>query len=82
MHSHDLTCQELVELVTEYFEGTLTPEQRAAFEAHANGCTGCRTHLEQMRRTIQLTGKLSEDQVVPPARDELLRAFRQWKRTE
>ena len=82
MHPHDLTCQEFVELVTEYFEGTLTPEQRAAFEAHANGCTGCNTHLEQMRLTIQLTGKLTEDQIVPPARDELLRAFRQWKRIE
>ena len=82
MHSHDLSCQELVELVTEYFEGTLTPEQRAAFEEHANGCTGCNRHLEHMRLTIQLTGKLTEDHIPPPARDELLRAFRQWKRIE
>jgi hypothetical protein len=82
MHSHDLTCQELVELVTDYLEGKLTPEQRAAFEAHANGCTGCTVHLEQMRLTIQLTGKLNEDHIPPSARNDLLRAFRQWKRTE
>jgi len=82
MHQHDLTCQELVELVTDYFEGTLTPEQQAAFEKHAGHCNGCHAYLEQMRLTIQLTGKLTEDEIEPPARDELLRAFRQWKRIE
>lgn len=82
MHSHDLSCQELVELITEYLEGTLTPEQQAAFESHAGHCGGCGAYLAQMRQTIKITGKLTEEHIEPAARDELLRAFRQWKRTE
>ena len=74
-----LACKELVELVTDYLEGTLAPEQRARFEEHLAGCGGCRTYLAQMRETIHLTGTLSEDDIAPQAEDELLRAFRDWK---
>jgi anti-sigma factor RsiW len=82
MDLHNLTCRELVELVTDYFEGALTPQERARFEQHASGCSYCQAYLEQMRQTIRLTGKLTEDQIAPQARDELLRAFRKWKLSE
>jgi len=82
MASQELTCKELVELVTNYFENVLPPADRARFEQHANSCSGCKAYLEQMRQTIRLTGKLSEDHVPPPARDELLHAFRKWKQSE
>ena len=74
-----LTCQELVELVTEYVEGALSAEQRARFEAHLEQCEGCTNYLTQMRRTIQLTGRLTEDSLDPKARDELLDLFHDWK---
>ena len=82
MVSQDLTCKELVELVTDYFENVLPPAERARFEQHANNCAGCKAYLEQMRCTIRLTGKLTEDYVLPPARDQLLYAFRTWKQSE
>jgi hypothetical protein len=82
MASQELTCRELVELVTEYFENTLTPDDRERFERHANRCSGCSAYLEQMRKTILLTGKLTEENVQPPARDDLLHAFRKWKKPE
>ena len=34
-----MTCQELVELVTEYLEGTLAVEMRARFEEHLAVCS-------------------------------------------
>ena len=77
----DLTCRELVELVTDYLEGALPPLERARFQAHLEGCEGCRVHLEQMRRTIATVGELREDQVPRDARDTLLSAFRDWKRS-
>ena len=55
-----MTCIELVELVTEYLEGSMPAEQRARFEEHVSGCDGCTTYLEQFRTTIRLTGMLSE----------------------
>ena len=76
----DLSCKELVELVTEYLEGTLPPSERVQFDEHLTLCPGCRTYLEQMRQTIRSLGKLSEETLAPRAREELLRAFRDWKR--
>lgn len=75
----DLTCAELVELVTDYFEGALTASDCARFEEHVVLCAACTNHLEQMRSTIAVLGRLTEDDVArEPA--ELLAAFRDWKR--
>lgn len=73
-----LSCRELVELVTEYLEGALDATDRQRFEAHVSACPPCRTHLQQMRQTIRLLGRLTEENVPPRARDELLKAFRDW----
>jgi anti-sigma factor RsiW len=77
--SSDLSCRELVELVTGYLEGSLDPNTRARFDEHVDACEGCRTFVEQMRMTIDLVGKLSEDSVSPDAMERLLGAFRAWK---
>lgn len=83
MTSHDdasLSCQELVELVTDYFEGAISPADRARFEAHLGGCHGCQGYLDQLRRTIRLLGTLTEENIPGDARDHLLHVFRDWKR--
>ncbi len=74
-----LTCQELVELVTDYLEGTLPESERAAFEEHVSHCRGCSAYLEQMRKTVYLTGRLTEDELNPSVRDKFLAVFRHWK---
>jgi predicted anti-sigma-YlaC factor YlaD len=76
----ELTCQELVELVTDYLDGALPPEARARFDEHLGECPGCRDYLEQMRVTVRLSGRLAEERVAPAAREALLAAFRGWKR--
>jgi anti-sigma factor RsiW len=53
-----MTCQELVELVTEYLEGTLPGPDRQRFEEHLAECPHCVAYLEQMRITIGLVGRL------------------------
>lgn len=77
--SDGLSCKELVELVTEYLEGTLSPRDRSRFEEHLAICPGCVTYVEQMRQTISLLGRLTEESVPAAAEQELLRAFRTWK---
>jgi hypothetical protein len=76
-----LSCQELVELVTDYFEGALDERGRLAFEAHLAVCDGCSVYVEQLHRTIRLTGTLRAEDVSPGAEATLLQAFRDWKRT-
>jgi anti-sigma factor RsiW len=79
MTTAELTCKELVEIVTDYLEGRLPPSERRRFEQHVVGCEGCVNYLEQMRETIRLVGRLSEDSIPGPARERLLRAFRDWR---
>ena len=76
-----MNCLQLVDLVTDYLEGSMPVEQRARFEEHVAGCDGCTTYLEQFRITIRLTGMLSEDQIAPDARETLLGVFREWRAT-
>jgi anti-sigma factor RsiW len=79
MATGDLTCRELVELVTAYLEGALPLPERRRFEAHLRGCESCWAYLEQIRLTIRSVGGLAEDDVPAPALDSLLGAFRRWK---
>jgi anti-sigma factor RsiW len=74
-----ISCQELVELVTDYLEDALPPAERARFERHLEGCGGCAAYLEQMRTTIELTGRLTLAQIEPDAEEALLQAFRDWR---
>ncbi len=77
-----LTCRELVELVTEYLDGTLSRRDRAHFEAHLGACTNCTLYVEQFRETVRLTGTLQEADVSPEAAAALLAQFAEWKREE
>jgi anti-sigma factor RsiW len=74
-----MSCKELVELVTDYFENALPHEERLQFEQHLSLCPGCVTYVEQMRVTMKTMGVLREESVPPEARSALLAAFRDWK---
>lgn len=75
----ELTCREIVELVTEYLEGGLSPEERRLFEEHLDVCSGCTNYLDQMRETILVVGRVEVDDLSEETKDDLLAAFRNWK---
>ena len=77
----EMPCRELVELVTDYLEGRLSPVDRARFEAHLEACDACRTYLDQFRQTVRTLGRLREDSLSPEAKSALLAAFRGWSRS-
>jgi anti-sigma factor RsiW len=74
-----LTCQELVELVTDYLEGGLDPDQRARFEAHVAACEHCAAYLDQMRDTLAILGELPPEALSQDAERDLRAAFRDWR---
>jgi len=74
-----MKCRDVVELMTDYLEGALSPADVARFEDHIAGCDGCRAYLEQMRTTRRLTGRLADEPMPQPLRDELVAAFRTWR---
>jgi anti-sigma factor RsiW len=74
-----LSCQELVELVTDYLEGVLPNDERRRFEEHVDRCNGCRRYVEQMRATLRIAGELTPSTLTPEAEETLLQAFRNWR---
>ncbi len=76
-----LSCQELVELVTDYLEGALDTATRAAFDRHIAGCPDCTRYLRQLELIVRATGRLTPSDLSPEAEDALLQAFRGWTRS-
>jgi anti-sigma factor RsiW len=80
-------CNELVEVVTAYLEGTLPGPDRARFEAHLTECPFCVDYVEQMRMTVDRLGRLDAethvdtlDTLPDETRTRLVDAFRDWRR--
>jgi anti-sigma factor RsiW len=75
----DIVCQQAVELVTDYLEGTLSRRDRRQFEAHLRACPNCAAYLEQIRRTINLVGAIEPDDLTPEAKADLTELYRRWR---
>lgn len=75
-----LSCRDIVDLVTEYLEGSLGSADRLAFERHVAICPPCRGHLTQMRKVTQAAGALREEDLPENVRRDLSRVFADWKR--
>jgi anti-sigma factor RsiW len=73
-----VNCDEFVELVTAYLDGTLDQATEQRFVEHLAECEGCDRYLEQIRTTIRVLGRLPTQALAPQARDRLLAAFRGW----
>jgi anti-sigma factor RsiW len=75
----DLTCRELVELVTDYLDGALSDAERVRFETHMASCEGCDRYVEQIGTTVALTreARALEER---PELTALLGAFRDYRR--
>ncbi|MGH7622302.1 MAG: anti-sigma factor family protein, partial [Gemmatimonadaceae bacterium] len=75
----DLTCKELVELVTDYLEESLPAPERRRFDEHLSTCPYCQIYLDQMRQTSRALGHLDKEEMPPEAIEALLGHFRRWK---
>lgn len=74
-----ITCRELTEVVTDYLEGVMPPEDRARFDAHLELCEGCVNYVSQMRQTVRAVGELDPAEVEATVPDDVLAAFRAWR---
>ena len=74
-----MKCRDVVELMTDYLEGALSPSDHARFEEHIAGCDGCRAYLEQLRATRRVAGKLADEPVPAHLESDLVKAFRNWR---
>ena len=79
LRRRDMVCQQAVELVTDYLEGSLSRRDRRRFEAHLRACPDCTAYVEQIRMTIKLVGTIDTDELTPEAKQELGELYRRWR---
>jgi anti-sigma factor RsiW len=75
-HEDDLTCVALVELVTDYLEGTLPDAEARRVERHLGTCPGCAEYLEQLRTVAGSLRGLTDESFPPEMRDGVISDFR------
>jgi anti-sigma factor RsiW len=78
-HNDEMSCRELVGVVTDYLEGKLPEADRVRLEAHLAECPYCEEYIAQMRQTIEALGELPAEPLDPRRERELLDAFRGWR---
>jgi predicted anti-sigma-YlaC factor YlaD len=70
----ELVCRELVELVTDYLEGSLRGRERRRFERHIGHCSDCLRYVDQIKLTTRLEQLTREEAAeIPPRLLELFR---------
>jgi anti-sigma factor RsiW len=74
-----LTCQQVVELMTDYVEGVLLPDERGRFEAHLAHCDACARYLEQLRATLDVLAQMTPPEPDPVLREELVAFYRRYR---
>jgi anti-sigma factor RsiW len=74
MTSDELTCQDVIGLLLEYLEESLTPEVLAVFERHLASCPACLAYLRTYQKTRELAGEATRV-AMPEEMKTRLRAF-------
>jgi hypothetical protein len=75
----DIVCRQAVELVTDYLDRAMSRASRRSFERHLAACVHCTEYLAQMRITIDVTGRLTPEDLTPAQRDAFVALYRQWR---
>lgn len=67
MSNHDyITCQQLIDFIADYLDGSLPADSRHEFDRHLGVCPPCVRYLETYKQTVKL-GKLALDRSDEPA---------------
>jgi anti-sigma factor RsiW len=74
-----LSCQDVVEVVTDYLDKALPPEEAALFEQHINSCEGCVFYVQQIKKTAEVLEEVREEHISPEAKHRLMRTFLDWR---
>lgn len=71
----EITCQQFVELITDYFEAALGPATLSQVEEHLVMCDWCVAYADQMEATVTTLAELKDEEAAEPS-DALLAALR------
>jgi anti-sigma factor RsiW len=73
-----LTCQELVELITDYVEGVLDEQCHADVVRHLSECDDCLRYVAQLQQTGRVLASMPAPTLSNDDRAGLLAVYRDW----
>jgi anti-sigma factor RsiW len=74
-----LVCQQAVELMSDYIEGSLSRRDRRRLEKHLEACDACTAYLEQLRATIAASGEIVPEDLAPEVIETFTDLFRRFR---
>lgn len=72
---NSLTCQQLIDFLSDYLDGALPGETLAAFETHLAVCPDCVAYLENFRATLHAAKAAFASQTAPDMPEEFVQAI-------
>jgi predicted anti-sigma-YlaC factor YlaD len=69
---HEISCQQFVEVITDYLEGALANRTLTHVEEHLVLCDWCVTYLEQMQQTVEALHALDGEPPPEPSERVLI----------
>lgn len=73
-----MNCDELVERVTDYYEGALSPSDQHRWDEHVAVCIGCVAHLGAYDVTLRLVSAAPEEPLPGALEESLVALHRRW----
>jgi hypothetical protein len=70
-----VTCEECIEVLVDYVDGTMDAVTLEAFEAHFADCGPCVDFLKTYRATISVSARMFADEPIPEPVSQRLRSF-------
>ena len=69
-----MTCQDVIEILSDYLEEALGPAAIERLEQHLRDCAPCVAYLNTFRKSRELAGEASQV-AMPPEMTQRLRSF-------
>ena len=66
-----LTCQEVVNLLVEYLDGTLDVQTAKALEGHLEGCVACHNFIKTYKATAAWVKEITYEEIPDEFKDRL-----------
>ena len=73
-----LTCQQVVELITDYLEGALDEQRHAEVARHLSECDDCLIYASQLQLTGRLLASVPAATLTADDRAALIATYREW----
>ncbi|MBI1747530.1 MAG: zf-HC2 domain-containing protein [Acidobacteria bacterium] len=58
-----ITCRQVIELLSDYINRELSPEDKTELDQHLQGCQNCGTFLYTLRQSVDLLKDLKEEDI-------------------